>query len=236
LFGVYFLGGNNMQEFVKKYGGLFVDKQGGTSTKFGQGDYGGQCVSLVQHFFKTYVKGYRVAPYGDAKNFIAGTPQLEKGVLRKDIRDGDIVVWHGGKYGHIGIMYQGKVFSQNPHVARLDTIEYFDSWGLGKPSFYRPELTFTPLTTVKPKTGRYVTQAIDGLRIRTGPGVKFNQKLVRHLTKNGQENVIDRRPNDLARLRFNTAVDVIEVKQDYDGNWWGKIPSGWISLTHTKKT
>ncbi len=83
------------------------------------GTYPGECVSLVSQYLNR-VHGIRTGAWGNAVNYRKGDTGGNQLASRgftwrtdRNFRDGDIIVWSGGGYGHIGIWYQGKVYDQN---------------------------------------------------------------------------------------------------------------------------
>lgn len=120
----------NITEFYNKYKNTYITKNGGTSNYVQDGEpFGGQCVSLVQAFMYK-VCGIPVKARGHAKDFGQNlvANKLAKEISFNSIKNGDIIVFQdlglykGVYYGHIGIYYNGKVFDQNPHKAKLSNI------------------------------------------------------------------------------------------------------------------
>jgi len=211
-----------LSEFILHYQGHWVDKYGNfTSYIQEQQPFGGQCVSLVKHYLTTFGKGYTKDSYGNAKDYIK-LPNA-KLITKDKVQDGDLVVWTGGSFGHIGIMYGGAVFSQNPMKAQLRTIEAFKSWGLGEPTFIRPSLQ-----TLQPKLGYYKT--LDYLNIRKGPDQSYKIKKVYEITADAKKKVTSKNTSHDAVLKPNQIVSVLEIK-----GGWGRIPSGWVNLKYLKE-
>ena len=120
-------------EYINEYQGKYVGKHGELGNKVSwSAPYQGQCASLVKYYLSLYGYQYDDNSYGDAKDYTS----LKNSTIVTDPQDGDLVIWKGGKYGHIGIYYQGKVFNQNPKAASLDEISDYDA--LGQPTFVRP--------------------------------------------------------------------------------------------------
>ena len=71
--------------------------------------------------------------------------------------------------------------------------------------------------------GNYVTQ-VDALRVRTGPGTGYRQKVCSELTADGRKH-----SNAAGCLNKGTTVTVSKVQQ-VGSDVWGQIPSGWIAL------
>ena len=120
-------------DYINTYDGKFVGKHGELGKKvYWTQPYIGQCASLVKYYLALYGFEYDDNSYGDAKDYV----NLKNSVIVDDPQDGDLVIWTGGKYGHIGIYYQGKVFNQNPHAAKLYPLSKYKK--LGTPIFVRP--------------------------------------------------------------------------------------------------
>lgn len=83
--------------------------------------------------------------------------------------------------------------------------------------------TATPAAP-KYSPGTYTLTA--NVKVRTGPGTGNRQKSKSELTTDGQ-----RHANTSGVLQSGTVVTVKEVQQE-NGNWWGRIPSGWIALEY----
>ena len=76
----------------------------------------------------------------------------------------------------------------------------------------------------KYSSGTYTLTA--NVKVRTGPGTGNRQKSKSELTADGQKHA-----NASGVLQSGTAVTVKETQQE-NGNWWGRIPSGWIALEY----
>jgi len=128
-----------LDDFINKYKGFYVGKNGETGSQIQDEDpYIGQCVSIVKWYLTNFGQGYNKRAYGNAKDYV--NLPYSSVIAQEDARDGDLVVWTGGDYGHIGILYNGSVFSQNPFTLCLKPLAYFDSWGLGEPHFVHPKI------------------------------------------------------------------------------------------------
>jgi len=222
-----------LQQFVEKYRGKYVDKYGRT-TAFVQNSepFGGQCASLVRWYLNSLGEGYNANSYGHGKNYV----NIPNATRVTSPRNGDIVVWTGGQYGHVGIWYNGKVFNQNPHRASLHDISYFNNWGMGRAVYVRPRLKNNIVQTpsAKPTRGTYITNEV--MNVRTGPGINYKNKLVRQLTVDGKKNATKKGQNDIAQYRRGTIFNVLEVLASKDGRtkWWARTPSGFICLVGEK--
>jgi len=121
-------------EYINNYAGKYVGKHGELGNKVSWSTpYVGQCASLVKYYLSLYGYAYNENSYGDAKDYI----NLKNSIIVDTPKDGDLVIWTGGKYGHIGIYYQGKVFNQNPKSATLEAISKYKK--MGTPIFVRPD-------------------------------------------------------------------------------------------------
>lgn len=225
-----------IKEFIEFYKNKRVDKYGKTNDKVQAfNPYGGQCVSLVKYFLTVFGIGYTQDSYGNAKDYI----NLPKATIiknKKDLKNGDLIIWTGGTYGHIGIWYNNKVFNQNPHPASLHDLNYFDNWGLGKPLFYRPRLkdNIDSNKPVKPALGRYVT--IDYLKIRTGPSTDYKTEKIKNITIDAKAKVTYTNSESLAILKKGVQVDILSVHyNDKEQRWWGRTFSGYIAMDYLKK-
>lgn len=83
------------------------------------GGYTGECVSLVSQYLNR-VHGIRSGAWGNAIDYRAGGSGGAQLAARgftwrtdRNFRDGDIIVWAGGPYGHVGVWYAGQVYDQN---------------------------------------------------------------------------------------------------------------------------
>ena len=128
----------NTTDFYKKYKGKYVDTRGKTGSYvdwYGTNYYLGQCVSLARRCL-VEIYGYENRAYGNAKDFVnlAGGTKVSKA----NAKNGYLVVYpYLGSYGHIGMYYNGKVFNQNPHKARLDNLNTYGSYVIIKPKNYK---------------------------------------------------------------------------------------------------
>lgn len=224
---------DSIKEYVDRYKGTFVGKDG-TVGSYVENEkvYRGQCVSLVYYFLKLFSTKYTRDSYGNARDYI-NLPNAQPIKSYSELEDGDLIIWTGGAYGHIGIWYNGRVFNQNPHKARLDNIEYFLQWGIGNPKFYRPTLDRLVAKQTKPKLGTYITK--DYLNIRECAGENCKVKLVGEITLDGRRKVTSGNKKSMAILDKGVKVDVLEVKQLPNKMWWGRIPSGWVAMKYLKE-
>ena len=86
------------------------------------------------------------------------------------------------------------------------------------------DLTNKDAAAPKYSPGTYTLTA--NVKVRTGPGTGYRQKSKSELTADGQKHA-----NASGVLQSGTTVTVKEVQQE-NGNWWGRIPSGWVALEY----
>jgi len=216
-----------LKEFVESVKGKYIDKKGKSCTAVQYVEpFGGQCVSLVFYYLKTFGKQHYTADrYGDAKDYTRLVYSTE--VHKNDAKDGDLVVYPAlGQYGHIGIFYQGKILSQNPHKVQLNSLSDFH----GEYKFIRPLLD--KRIDYKYVKGRYET--LQPTRVRKQPGLKGDILFVKDLTVDGKKYATSNDPKVPAVYKRHTRYDVSEIKEA-DGLTWGKSPSGWVCLNYSKK-
>lgn len=117
----------------------FVSNNTGKELANVQGQYPGQCVSLVaQYLYQVY--GVTVNAWGNAIDFQPGRsagPQLTAAGWSwhtdKNFTNGDIVVWGQGAWtpaeGHIAVWYNGGIFEQNFNGRLTAKVDSFFSYG-----------------------------------------------------------------------------------------------------------
>lgn len=79
----------------------------------------------------------------------------------------------------------------------------------------------------------YTIIANSGLKVRTGAGTGYSQKLTTQLTASGRQHA---KSGKYAVLAYGTRVTVQSVKTLSNGQVWVKIPSGWICAKQGGKT
>lgn len=109
-------------------------------------------------------------------------------------------------------------------------------WGMGVGYKFRgciinPAVKNTPTPSPSPtpsyKTGDYVT--LDIMKVRTGAGTNYRQKLVKELTTDGRKNATSTNLNAYSCYKKGTiftALQIIKSGNDY----WAKTPSGYICI------
>ncbi|MBR0415199.1 MAG: C39 family peptidase [Clostridia bacterium] len=88
-------------------------------------------------------------------------------------------------------------------------------------------------TAAKPKytDGRYVL--LYDMVVRTGPGTDYAAKKVKDLTADGKAHATSKNPNAKAVLKTGTKADATIVEKN--GEYWMKIPSGFVCLQKGSK-
>lgn len=77
------------------------------------------------------------------------------------------------------------------------------------------------------KTGKYIT--LRDLRVRTGAGTKYKQKLVKELTKDGQKNATSKDKNAKAMYKKGTVFTALKIIKE-GNNYWAQTPSGYVCI------
>ena len=95
----------------------------------------------------------------------------------------------------------------------------------------KPTKQKKPAATVKYTDGRYVLSY--DMVVRTGPGTDYAAKKVKDLTADGKKHATSKNANAQAVLKTGTKVDAVIVKRH--GEYWMKIPSGYVCLQKGKK-
>ncbi|REF32073.1 hypothetical protein DFJ65_3168 [Calidifontibacter indicus] len=117
----------------------FVSSTTGQSLANAQGEYRGECVSLVAQYLGQ-VHGITVDHWGNAVDYRAGGTGGNQLAARgftwstdTNFRDGDIVVWGSGawttSYGHIAVWYHGQIYDQNFNGRRTGGSHAFFGYG-----------------------------------------------------------------------------------------------------------
>lgn len=84
----------------------------------------------------------------------------------------------------------------------------------------------------KYNTGEYIT--LQDLKVRTGPGIKYSQKLVKELTRDGQKNATSKNSNDKAMYKKGTIFTATKIEKE-GKNYWAKTPSGYVCIALDNK-
>lgn len=89
----------------------------------------------------------------------------------------------------------------------------------------------TPSPSPAYKVGNYVT--LDVMKVRTGAGTKYRQKLVKELTADGKKNATNKSPNAYACYKKGTVFTALSITKN-GNDYWAKTPSGYICLQQGK--
>lgn len=233
-------------EFESRYLGKAVDYDGTA---------GVQCVDLADQYLKDVfgITGVWVTGARDLYNKFASYPALVKAFERIPntreliIKKGDIVVWGGGRWGHVaigtgkGTLDWFESIEQNT-LGRHEPTQKVTHWFSGRTGAdgCRPVLGVLRAKEQSPVQGRkaeflagrdYVLTS--DMKVRSGPGIGHPQKLRSQLTPNGRRCSY---PCGLAVLKKGTAVTVTQVRCVGSSEYWGLIPSGWLCLSRGGKT
>ncbi len=113
----------------------FVANNRGQSLANAAGTYRGECVSLVSQYL-LQVYGIRTGAWGNAVDYRAGGSAGRRlaGLgftwhADRSFRNGDILVWGNGTYGHVAVWYNGKIFDQNYAGRRTAGLDPFFASG-----------------------------------------------------------------------------------------------------------
>jgi len=208
----------NLREFEKW---AVAQKQVGNPNA--EVSYKGECVSLIQQYLSK-VHNIPFKARGNAKDWaniqIEGFDKLSP---NNALKSGDILVYDTGKFGHLVIMtLEGKALQQNKGGNRIITVEDVES---GYVVIHRPKKLELGVEE-NYKVGNVYTLKVN-LKVRDGAGINNRQKNKSELTIDGQRNALD---YNLAVLKVDTRVTLLEIKVVSDKEVWGRIPSGWIAL------
>ena len=92
----------------------------------------------------------------------------------------------------------------------------------------KPATTTKKTTTTTYTVGDYKT--LDVMRIRTGAGTNYRQKLVKELTADGKRNATSSSGSAYACYKKGTIFTAQKILKDSKGNIWAKSPSGYICI------
>lgn len=113
----------------------FVANNSGKGLANAAGTYRGECVSLMSQYL-LQVYGIRTGAWGNAVDYrrggTGGTRLAGFGFTwhtDRAFRNGDILVWSIGGYGHVAVWYNGKIFDQNYGGRRTAGLDPFFSSG-----------------------------------------------------------------------------------------------------------
>lgn len=217
------------EEFLEK-----VKAMGGVDT---DGYYGKQCMDLYNYYCNN-VLGIQNVGAECAKNILKNQNILNAVEVIENypefiVQKGDIVVFRNiGQYGHVAIclgpadLMGFKCIEQNwSNTRRLE--EIWHDYLYGNPVFLRPKNQ----ENIKEEFHPYnVIITADVLNVREGSGLDCRIKRYTELTPNAQEQIKEKCGYCANGLVKNCEATILEEK-----NGWGRIPSGWIWLEHTKR-
>jgi hypothetical protein len=227
----------NYSEFIKKYNGKGIDYDGVA---------GVQCVDLAKQYLHD-VFGINAGSWGNAHAYYDNFNSIS--ALKNNFnriaytsnfvpQQGDIVVWSktlNGNYGHIAIATgEGDKtyfysYDQN-WTGKHDVCTKIKHTYKCVAGVLRAKSASTASSsTVGFKIGSYTLT--ENVKVRTGAGTNYSQKLRSQLTANGQAHALSQ---TYAVLKSGTAVTVSEIKA-VGNDVWGKIPSGWIAIYYGGK-
>lgn len=225
-------------EFVKKYTGKATDYDGSA---------GVQCVDLAKAYLKELF-GIPMFSVGSAKNYYEkfnNYSDLKSKFKRiKNTIDfvpakGDIAVWNatkGGGHGHVAICsgegdtayFYSYDQNWNEKACKLVRHDYSGLLGVLRP------LDTTPLgVDTVPERGGYTVTA--DVNVRAGAGTNFNRIYYSQFTSNAKSQVKKLDPSCPDHFPKGVKLTISAVKQAANGKWWGKCPSGWVSMSYLKK-
>lgn len=88
-------------------------------------------------------------------------------------------------------------------------------------------------TQSAPKTGNYTVTA--DVNVRAGAGTNFNRIYYSQFTSNAKSQVKKLDPSCPDHFPKGVKLTISAVKQAANGKWWGKCPSGWVSMSYLVK-
>lgn len=217
---------NEWVEFVKKQGGVDTD-----------GYYGKQCMDLYNSYGNEVLGVFNIGA-DCAKNIMNNQNILNAVDVIENYPDfmvqkGDIVVFRNmGYYGHVAIclgpadLMGYKCIEQNwSNTRQLE--EVWHDYVYGNPVFLRPKNQDNIKDEFKPYN---VIVTAEVLNVREGAGLEHRIKRYTELTENAQEQIKEKCGYCANGLVEGVEATILEVV-----NGWGRIPSGWIWLEHTRK-
>lgn len=230
----------NFNEFINEILGKSVDVDG---FPVGQ-PY--QCVDIIKYFFKKYNNAnINCSPSGYAKSLAEN--KKNNGILNyctettvDNMITGTIVVWGNCKiapYSHVGFFIKDngngtfKCLQQNapyPYVV-ISNIRYDGIIG----AFIPNQLLNKKEESKQDSKSQEISsnyKCIGNMYVRTGPSVNYGVKLVKQLTKNGQENATTTNPNSYAVYKAGTIFTARKIIDNGNGIW-AETPSGYVCIT-----
>ena len=91
--------------------------------------------------------------------------------------------------------------------------------------FIYPNIEYKKPTTYVVESPRYV---------RKGAGTEFDIKKVKELTKDGQKNCVNTKPEDKAQYKKGTKFTVKKMIKAKNGSYWAETPSGYVCIQSSK--
>lgn len=88
--------------------------------------------------------------------------------------------------------------------------------------------------SIKYKTGNYVVES--PRYVRNGAGTEYAIKKVSQLTKDGQNQCVNKKPNADAQYKKGTIFTALEIIIAKNGGYWAKTPSGYVCIESCKGT
>lgn len=160
---------------------------------------------------------------------------------------GAVICWRKGQAhnesdgaGHVGIVEKITKDSITVSMSAYGGTRWFTrEFAIGKynyngftfQGFIYPPVEFEE-KKAKYSTGTYkVTKVKTYLKVREGAGTKYRVKKFNELTQNAQAQIIKLKGKEAKGYVNGVTFDVSEIKDDF----WGKTPSGWVSLRYCTK-
>lgn len=98
--------------------------------------------------------------------------------------------------------------------------------------FLNKKYTFKNIKDVKAKDSEYtvgIYQTLANVRVRTGAGTNYRQKLVKELTADGKKHATSKNLNDQAFYKKGTQFSALQIINK-NNEVWAASPSGWINI------
>lgn len=130
-----------------------------------------QCVDLVKKYMHDCFDVIYGA-FGNAVDYWTNTASeiLEKfdKIPTKDFQDGDIIVWgddegnYSGKFGHVGVGFQGRVLNENNNGRKFVTLDRYVSDGVLGVLRPKSSTTTEPISPVAPQSSENYHEIVAG--------------------------------------------------------------------------
>ena len=85
----------------------------------------------------------------------------------------------------------------------------------------------------KPSAGSYVVK--EDVNVRKGPGTNYDRIYFSQFTTNAKLQVKKLDKSCPNHFPAGTKLTIKEFKQDINGLWWGKCPTGWVCMKYLEK-